>query len=168
MVGLAIASTGLLVALFPMISIWRVSSEVLDELPEIPASSIEDDHRRFAIADPEFVLATRSYQGTSSDDVERALLANGFAPTSGRDGRWLYKDCCGEYDAVWVRVNKSGAESSVAVLTAADSDLQTSWPFFAFTGLLVTLTALTGIWRPRLGPIAEPSSASASTSSQQL
>lgn len=137
--GAVVALVGLLIALFPLISVWRVSGQVLDELPPISAAGVHDDRHRFAIPDPDFVLATRTYEGLAAVDVEAALLGGGFESISAGTERWLSKDCCGEYDAVWVQVVDDGSGSAVATLTAADSDVQLSWPFFLVLGLPLLL-----------------------------
>lgn len=134
--GLVLLGLGLLIALFPFISVWRVSGQVLDELPEISGSESTDQRHRFrAMFDDDFVLATRTYRDTTVDSVLDALARDGFKTQGIAGRRWLTRPCCGEYDAVGVDVQETDRVSVVAILTVADSDFQVSWPFFAFFGI---------------------------------
>jgi hypothetical protein len=142
--GALAALVGLVIALFPWISAWRVSGRVLDELPMVSAAGIHDDRHRLAIPDPDFVLATRTYEGLAADEVEAALLSGGFQSISAGTERWLSKNCCGEYDAVWVQVRDVHSGSATATLTVADSDVQLAWPFFLVFGLPMTLGGTIG------------------------
>jgi hypothetical protein len=137
--GVIIASAGLLLTLFPVISVWQLSGQVLGELPPISALDASDDHRRLAISDREFILAVRTYEDAEAATITSALLADGFQPIGVGTQRWLSKDCCGSYDAVWVRVEDTGSGSAIATVTVADSDVQLSWPFFAIVGLPLML-----------------------------
>lgn len=136
--GLIVGGLGLLVALFPVVSVWRVSGHVIDQLPETAAET-EDDRHRLAIFDPAFVLATRTYVATATQDVEDALGKAGFQDVRAAGERYLSKDCCGEYDAVWVLVDEGPDGATVAQLTVADADIQLSWPYFLIFGLTGTV-----------------------------
>lgn len=81
--GTLLCVLGLLLALFPFISVWRLSGEVLDELPSIPGSATTDDRNRLgAIFDDDFTLATRTYADVTVDQVREALADRAFEPTS--------------------------------------------------------------------------------------
>lgn len=155
--GLVLLGLGLLIALFPFISVWRVSGQVLDELPEISGSESTDQRHRFgAMFDGDFVLATRTYRQTTVDVVRDALARDGFEPGSMAGRRGLTRPCCGDYDAVWVDVQDRDPGSVVAVLTVADGDVQVSCPIFAlfgialaFAGSVMAFVNLAGERRPQ-------------------
>ncbi|MEM9133465.1 MAG: hypothetical protein AAF962_13560 [Actinomycetota bacterium] len=146
LVGLVLCAVGLVVASFPIVSAWRVSGEVLDELPEVPAATtVEDTRHRLALAHPDFLLAERRYRGVTVDEVEAALRADGFSGIAGPTpaaGTILSKDCCGEYDAVWVTVVDDGAGATTGVraeVTVADTDIQAVAPTVIALGALVAV-----------------------------
>ena len=133
---LLLLGLGVLIALFPFISVWRVSGQVLEELPQVLESETTDQRNRFgAMFDDDFVLATRTYRDTTADVVLDALRSDGFESAFLRDRRWSAKACCGDYDAVFVDVQERDSGSAVAVLTVADSDVQVAWPIFASLGI---------------------------------
>ncbi|MEL7209996.1 MAG: hypothetical protein AAGK32_17485 [Actinomycetota bacterium] len=150
-IGVVIAGLGLFIALFPVVSVWRVSGQVLAQLPELSAE-VDDDRHRLAIWDSDFVLATRTYHDITADDLEAAFFQNGFGSASAGGERWLSKECCGEYDAVWVQIEDRAEGGAVATVTAADSDVTLSWSFFAIVGLVLILSgavaARAGVRRP--------------------
>ncbi len=139
---------GATIALFPFLSVWRVSGQVLDELPEIaefpvtemPDTEIKDDRNRLgAIFDDDFVLASRTYRTATPDTIRDALISSGFEVHGIGQGQWLVKPCCGEYDGVLVQIEPGGDQSAVALLSAVDSDIQSSWPIFIVLGLLLLI-----------------------------
>lgn len=138
-IGAAALGLGLLIGLFPMISVWRLSGDVLGQLPELAAAEVNDDRHRFAVADSDFVLATRTYQGATPTEVDAALDEAGFESTSARGELYLFKPCCGAYDAVWAQVSNAGDGATEVSLTVADSDIQTTWVLFAVFGSLLVL-----------------------------
>lgn len=139
--GLLLVGLGLFVALLPVVSVWRVSGQVLRELPEISGSEVVDERHRFALSNDDFLLATRSYGDATVEVVRGSLVADGFEPLSIDGEQWLSKPCCGEYDAVWVHLEASPGQDTltVATLTVADSDIQLSWPIITMLGTLVLL-----------------------------
>lgn len=138
--GMVLCILGAAIALVPFLSVWRVSGQVLDELPEIPATEISDDRSRFgALFEDEFVLATRTYRTTTPNVVRDALISSGFDVHGFGEGEWLIKPCCGEYDGVWVQIEAADGQSVVAVLSATDSDIQISWPILLVLGLLLLI-----------------------------
>ena len=130
--GWLLLGLGLFIALFPFISVWRVSGQVLYELPEISELESTDDRNRLgAMFDGDFVLATRTYRDAALDVVLGAYVSDGWVGSRSR----FSKQCCSEYDEVWVEVQESDSGSVVVVLTAADADVQGIWPFFALFGI---------------------------------
>lgn len=129
-------------ATFPIVSVWRVSGEVLRQLPEVAAATDVDDTRhRLALADPDFVLAERRYDGVTADEVEAALRADGFGGIAGprpSEGVTWSKDCCGEYDAVWVTV-VDAAEGATAVVSVVDADVRATAPTIIALGSLLAV-----------------------------
>ncbi|MCP4226706.1 MAG: hypothetical protein GY773_25480 [Actinomycetia bacterium] len=142
--SLMVAGAGLLIALFPLISVWRVSGSVLAELPDVQGPSINTDRNRLALFDDDFVLATRTYEGLSGSDLKQVLLREGFRILNARGEVWLSKPCCGDYDAVWVRIDEVGPDTGLAVVTVADSDEQVAWPLISWLGLSVIAVGLAG------------------------
>ena len=139
---LLLLGLGVLIALFPFISVWRLSGQVLEELPQVLESETTDQRHRFgAMFDDDFVLATRTYRDTTADVVPNALRSDGFEPAFLGDRRWSAKACCGDYDAVFVDVQERDPGSVIAVLTVADSDFQVSWPIFALLGVVLASVA---------------------------
>ncbi|MCP3992498.1 MAG: hypothetical protein GY724_25730 [Actinomycetia bacterium] len=62
--AVALIIIGCALMLWPFISVWRLSEDVLNELPEIPnAEVVFEDQNPLALFDTEFELATRRYQG---------------------------------------------------------------------------------------------------------
>lgn len=134
--GLLMAGVGLIALLYPPTSVWQVSGAALEELPA-PVGDVTDNRNRFALGDPDFVIATRVYHDRAPQEVEDALLAGGFQPMGADE---LFKDCCGDWDAMVASVSPDGVEGTVVRLTPADTDIQTSWPFFA----IVAAALMTG------------------------
>ncbi len=142
--GWAQVGLGVLIALYPFLSVWRVSGQVLDELPLIEETVTVDQTNRFgtAVFDGDFLLATRVYEERSVEDVERALAGKGFERTGFGEDLWWVKECCGEYDAVMVRVTAEEPGGTLANVTVFDSDIQASWFFFLFFGSIPLLPGL--------------------------
>ncbi|MCP4083862.1 MAG: hypothetical protein GY745_02205 [Actinomycetia bacterium] len=62
--AVALIIIGCALMLWPFISVWRLSEDVLNELPEIPnAEVVFEDQNPLALFDTEFELATRRYRG---------------------------------------------------------------------------------------------------------
>lgn len=137
-VGSLLIGFGVLVALFPFISTARVSSVILSELPDTVSGSSADDEDQYgsAIFDEDFVLATRTYETATTEEVEQALVAAGYQRVgSGDDVVWS-KDCCGEWDAARVTVTENNGGRTVATMSVYDTDIQISWPFISAVGLI--------------------------------
>lgn len=136
--------TGFLLMLVAPVSVWRVSGEVLDELPAIDGVESSDTrHRVSALRDPLFIVARRTWTGTTVDEVERALLDDGFETwTAGRRSA-LAKSCCGDYDAVVVDLVDGSEPGQVeARLTTADGDVQGAVVIFILLGLALAVPGL--------------------------
>ena len=133
---------GLLLTLFPFVSVVWVTGEALDRLPEIEASEIETDRNWTAMFSDGFVLATRSYSGVSGEAFADALVLDGFELATASGEQLWSKDCCGEYDAVRVRVEASGDGQTVAAVSVYDEDVQATWPFVSGLGVLVSFLGL--------------------------
>ncbi len=150
-VGATITSVGVLIALFPVFSVWRLSDQVLDQLPPIAAESADEEFR-FSLRDPDFVLATRTYEAMTEADIEAELRAGGFDTTRIGGEQVFSKECCGEYDAVWVRIAATEPNSTTATLTVADSDVQAVWQIFLFLGIPIGLLGLFTMLSALKGP----------------
>lgn len=136
-VGTVVLLVGLLIALSPFISVWRVGGQMLSELPDLEGVDHRDERVGWsAMFDDEFVLARRAFDTIDDRNVAAALVANGFEPL-GASG--FTKGCCGDYDAVWADVQSRGADGVLVELTAADSDWQLAWPLFSGIGSLAVL-----------------------------
>ncbi len=135
-VGLLLAGIGLLALLYPPVSVWRVSGTALNQLPA-EAGEITDARNRFALGDPDFVVATRVYHDRSPDEVRELLLENGFE-TIGADE--ASKECCGDWDAMVASWAADDAGGTSVSLTPADGDIQVTWPLFAIvSAVLITV-----------------------------
>ena len=142
-VGAVVVGLGLIVALLPFVSAWRLGGEALAQLPEVPGHAASSESRGVgALFDDDFVVATRTYPGVDADTVRAAFTAAGFGSTSVAGARWLAAECCGDYDAVLVRLEERGG-SAVAIMTAADRDVQTVWPLLTAFGLIWVLGGAT-------------------------
>lgn len=141
LLGVLVFAVGLWLTIYPFLSVWSVTGEALDQLPEIDAVAIETDRNWTAMFSDDFVLATRSYDGPTGREVNDALGAAAFEPTSVSGERWWAAECCGTYDAAWVRVEGSGDGDGrpVAIVSVYDADIQATWPFISGLGLLVSL-----------------------------
>lgn len=154
---------GLLIALFPLFSVSRLPGQVLHELPIIPDAEAIDTHARVgALFDDDFVLATRTYTGVDAEPIRSTLVAAGFESRAIDGELWFARECCGEYDEVWVRVGEPDLNGHVeATLTVADDDVRTAAGLFALIGLALfvpgLLIALSGLLRPRASSDAGPS-----------
>lgn len=150
--GTALGLVGLFIMIWPFISVARVSSQSLNELPEFAEVVMEDDARgAFAIFDrDEFTLSTRTYLAADLAKVEAELLAEGFEVFHGRTprGNGFTKRCCGDYDALVVRLTSSG-QNTVATATASDGDVTVTWPLLVILGAPVLLlgVAITAMGR---------------------
>ena len=142
--GLSLALAGAFVALYPFVSVWRVAGQALDELPEI--SEVESSGRSHglgALYDSEFVLATRSYSEVTPQSVREALASNGFEATVVNGSERYAKECCGDYDALWVEISSTDQAGEVlASATAADADIQTTIGLLVLFGLLLFVSGV--------------------------
>ena len=78
LVGGTQAVIGLLIALFPIVSVARLPGQVLHELPIIADAEATDTQKRLgALFDDDFVLATRTYTGTDAEPIRSTLIAAG-------------------------------------------------------------------------------------------
>lgn len=144
--GLVLAVAGAFVAFYPFVSVWQVADEALGELPEIAGiESSGTSHGLGALYDRDFVLATRSYDRTTPAAVHQALTDSGFE-VANIDGSQRYvKDCCGDYDAVWVEVTETEVTDAaqagmvLASATAADADVQLTVVILVLFGLVLLL-----------------------------
>ncbi len=146
LLGFVLCALGLLLAAFPIVSTWWVSGDALAELPEVVAADaeVEDTRHRLALADPDFLLAERRYTGVTAADVEAALRADGFEGFAGPTpsaGLSLSKECCGEYDAVWITVVDTDA-GATAEITVADADIQAVAPTMIAVGSLLAVVGV--------------------------
>ena len=133
--------SGLLLILAAPVSVWRLTGEVLDELPDTPGIEYRDTrHRVGALSDPMFVVARRTWTDTSEAEIRQALLDGGFETSS----IGLAKPCCGDADAVVVLELIEGPEvGRVEVrLTTADVDIQGAVVIFALLGLALAVPGL--------------------------
>ena len=167
-VGVVVVAAGLWLATFPFTSVWAVTGTAIDQVPEVAAERIATDRNWLAMFSGGFTLATRSYQGATADEVEQAFRADGFDALVTQEGeRWWIRECCGEYDAVWVRVDSTVDGGSRAVISVYDEDIQATWPFISGLGVLLSLIGL-GLVVARTGsptlaeatpqPVASPGS----------
>ncbi len=136
-IGGAVLVGGLLIAVGPFVSVWRVGGQVLDELPDLEGVEQSDERLGWsAMFDDEFIVARRTLEGTDERTVTEALVADGFE-SLGMAG--FSKECCGDYDAVWADLQDGGTESVVVELIPADSDWQLTWPLFTGFGSLMAV-----------------------------
>ena len=144
LLGALLVITGFLLLLALPVSVWRVSGEVLDELPPVEGAEVGDTrHRVSALRDPLFIVARRTWTGTTVDEVRRVLLDDGFDTwTAGRRSA-LAKPCCGDYDAVVVDLVDGPEPGQVeARLTTADGDVQGAAVIFTLLGLALAVPGL--------------------------
>lgn len=154
---------GVVVAAGPFISVARVGTEMLAELPEVDGAVIDDSRVGWsAMFNDDFVVARRTYLGTSPQAVGDAYRSGGLE----NDGVDKFSTaCCGDYDAVQIVISRSESGAVTAELAPADSDWQASWPLFAIVGLVLVAAggaiAVTALSTPRPHsapalPIAQP------------
>jgi hypothetical protein len=136
-VGALLASAGAVIALYPFLSVWQVAGQALEELPEVQGvESSDTSHGVGALLDSSFVLATRSYSNTTQREVQSALTSSGFEAANINGSLTYARECCGEYDAIWVSVADADEDGVVvATATAADGDIQITAVFFVLFGL---------------------------------
>ncbi len=136
--AVALIIIGCALMLWPFISVWRLSEDVLNELPEIPnAEVVFEDQNPLALFDTEFELATRRYRGLTWTELREVLAGAGFEPYSQADEIGMTKPCCGAYDGV-VALLRTTTEGDIETrLTVQDADIQITWPFFAALGAAV-------------------------------
>ena len=114
--GVVMALVGLFVMVAPFISVERVGTQMLAELPAVNGAGIVDERVGWsAMFDDDFVVARRTYSGVSEQVVVDALRQDGF-DTVRIDG--FGRACCGDYDAVWVAISTSDSGSVVAIAAA--------------------------------------------------
>lgn len=150
-IGVLLLAVGVVIMLYPLVSVRRISHRSLNELPRIEDVAVNDVSKDvFALLDEDFTLATRTYQGTDLETVEAALFAAGFdvlhGTTPSQNGFSL--ECCGEYDAIWVHLFEVDS-GVVASTTAADSDIQLAWPISLFIGLFAAAAGALLVRYPR-------------------
>ena len=164
LVGGTQAVIGLLIALFPIVSVARLPGQVLHELPIIADAEATDTQKRLgALFDDDFVLATRTYTGTDAEPIRSTLIAAGYESRAINGELWFARECCGQYDEVWVRVGEPDLNGQVvATLTVADDDVRAAAALYAVLGLALFLPGLmiglSGLVRPRKAPTEERSS----------
>ncbi len=143
-VGVVALVVGMAAALGPFISVWRVGGVMLAELPVLGGVEHHDQRVGWrAMFDDEFVLARRTYAGTTVDAVTDALAANGF---ENRSAIGFTRACCGDYDAVVAAVEPTvevhGPDAVTVELAAVDADWRVSWPLFSGPGSLIALVGV--------------------------
>lgn len=148
-IGIAIGCLGVGATLFPLLSTWNGGSQALTTLPEVRSDGYDVRHS-LPIIDPDFVVAERIYYEVSPPNYEQALRNTGFQRV---DGVW-WKECCGSYDAVQANVEPHGDNGTQVILTLADTDIQSTWPYISLPGLaaatfgfVVALQAWDARWR---------------------
>lgn len=152
--AIALIVAGLALAASPFVGTWRLGGEVLDQLPESPSAA--DTRPALALFDDEFVLASRTYVDTTPAEVDASLRAAGFDEQYRRGGEsWLWRTCCGEYDAALARVDE-GADGQVEVaLTVFDDDVQFAWWMLSLAGLVLVAIGLFLVLSGRQPPAAK-------------
>ncbi len=131
---------GLAIGLFPLVSVWRVSGQVLQELPSLDGVESADTHHRVsAFADPDFILARRVYENTTTGQIRQTLVDDGYQSFSLQGEVWYGKECCGDYDGVWVSIAEAPDRPGATrlLLTTADGDNRTVAGLFGVLGLLL-------------------------------
>jgi hypothetical protein len=154
LVGATQVVVGLGIALFPLLSVQRLTGQALDELPIIPDAEATDTRNPLgALLDDDYVLATRSYTGVEAEPIRSRLVAAGFEAMVVNGELWLAKPCCGN-DELRVRVDEPDLNGRVvATLTEADDDIRTAARLFVIIGLALfvpgLLIGMSGLIRPR-------------------
>lgn len=166
-VGLVLVGLGLIVALYPFVSIWRAGDQALAQLPEITDREYSDQHHRLgALSDIEMVLVRRTYADTTVDQAVTWLQEAGYGSNRSSFRQWYSKECCGAWDAVVVRPVQKGQDVELAI-TMFDQGIQSSWPLtvpvgLGLVGLGVVLT-VGSFRRTRSGPTPDPPAGQATT-----
>lgn len=143
-VGLLLIGLGVCIALFPFISTARISSVILDELPDTVSGSSADDVNQYGapIFDDNFVLATRTYETATVEEVEQALASAGYQRTNLGENLVWSRECCGEWDGATVKVTQGSTGRAVATVSVVDTDVQSLWLVFPIIGLFPFLGGL--------------------------
>ncbi|MCP3882763.1 MAG: hypothetical protein GY701_30865 [Sulfitobacter sp.] len=129
-------------ALWPLVSVWRLSGQVLDELPVIPDAVIVSEERNsLGLFDEDFELAAVTYRGTTLESVRAVLRQAGFHSYSRGASIGMARECCAAYDGITVDMSTNDNGDVVAQLSVQDTDVQAMWPF---TTTLGALTAILG------------------------
>lgn len=103
------------------------------QLPDAGNANYNDERHRLAIFSDDFTVATRTYRGSSIEDLRDTFQRNGFQ-SSGRNRYAI--PCCGDYDGIWVSLTES-PNGTTASLSPIDGDLASTWLRFPILSLLV-------------------------------
>ncbi len=135
LVGTAILLLGLVIAVYPAGSVWRVSGEAVAMAPDIE-QLVERNTALFPLIDGDFILGTARYEGVSEAEVSQQLVAAGFdgRAFSEERGSWQTYECCGEFDALLARATDAGDGTVLVEFSALDTDVQALWWFFTLVG----------------------------------
>ncbi len=138
--SLLLIGLGFVIGIYPMISVSRLSDQVLGELPDVAGiETVDTRHRLTSLVDDDFIVAERRYEGMSGDALLEALGEDGFERTTALGRSWMYRECCGAYDAMLVGIQEVDG-SAVALVTATDGDVRGSWlPLLVIGFLLIGL-----------------------------
>ena len=151
---LVFGAAGLFLLLYPAISVWRLTGEVLDLVPaDIGESSTDDRHRLALLDSGDFILAERTFTEVTALEVRAELQAAGFQGSTLGGSLVLSLDCCGSYDAVTVALTDQDGGETLARISVADSDVVFTWPIIAVPGLFL----LGLVWLSLRIPTAAPS-----------
>ncbi len=135
--SLFLIGIGFMIGIYPMISVARLSDQVLGELPDVSGIETVDTHHRLtSLVDDDFIVSERRYEGMSGDALLEAFGEDGFERTTALGLRWMYRECCGAYDAMLVGIQEVDG-SAVALVTMTDDDVQAIWLPLLVVGLLL-------------------------------
>ena len=153
---LVFGAAGLFLLLYPAISVWRLTGEVLDLVPADIGESSTDDRHRLALLDTgDFILAERTFTGVTALEVRAELQAAGFqGGTIGGLGV-LSLECCGSYDGVIVDLTDLESGETLARISAADSDIALTWPIVAVPGIVLLVLVWMSLQIPNAAPGAD-------------
>lgn len=140
--SLFLIGLGFMIGLYPVISVARLSGQVLGELPDVVGiETVDTQHRFSSLSDDDFIVAERRYEGINGDTLVGALGDDGFEQTTALGRSWMYRECCGAYDAMLVGIQEVDG-SAVALVTVADSDVHALWLPQLVVGLLLIVSGL--------------------------
>lgn len=166
--GMVLAIAGLVISLYPFVSIWQAGGRALGQLPEIDGRGFSDERNGLgALFDEDMTVARRTYSDISPDRVVERLAESGFQSNRGMDHHWYVKECCGSWDAVVVRAEPvdTGAgtgSGTELIISMQDQDIQSSWPVLVLFGLpfVAAGSALVSVNRRRSKPGTMPAASS--------